>query len=260
MSFALCDVEGDVWPLCAVAVLLHPQRCYRRLMGLLPFAALGAAYFAMIYLARDSHLHFHDGTFSLGAPFLETIARSMGGMLKVWGVLFLPVLIMRTGRPWRNLAFLGLLWMLLSLLPYSFLTYMPRVPSRHTYIASVGKSMVLAAGLLALREYARKSNRVWMIPSAIALILIHQFGYLWLVKQYQYSNRAEPTEELVRVAQASGQTVHASCFPYTPIIADLALRMRFHENPPKLFAVGPVAARQPDAVDFCNNDANGVHY
>ena len=31
-------------------------------------------------------------------------------------------------------------------MPYSFLTYMPRLPSRHTYLASVGLAFIVAAG------------------------------------------------------------------------------------------------------------------
>ena len=85
--------------------------------------------------------------------------------------------------------------MVVSLLPYSFLTYMPVVPSRHTYLAGVGLSLIVAAGFVALRE--QPGSRRSVVAGVALLILLHNFSYLWIRKQRQYIERAEPTELLV---------------------------------------------------------------
>jgi hypothetical protein len=247
-------------PLCALAVLWHPERPLKKLWSLAPFAALAGAYFALDYAARDTHLHFHDGTFSLSAPFVETMVRSGTRLLGVWGIPSVILLLTQTGRPWRRVAKFGGAWMILTLLPYSFLTYMPRVPSRHTYLASAGVSLIVAVGMLTLWQYAQRWNKAWLVPLAASLILVHQCGYQWTVKYRQYSQRAQPTEELIRAARTAGREIHASCFPYATVIADLALQLRQGETAPPVLVVGPAAARQADAIDFCNADANGVHY
>ena len=150
--------------------------------------------------------------------------------------------------------------MILTLLPYSFLTYMPRVPSRHTYLASAGLSLVVAAGLLTLRQYARRWDKAWLVPLAASLIVAHQCGYMWTIKHRQYSERARPTELLLDAARGGGREIHAKCFPYSPEIADSALQVGLGAASRPVLVVGQTAARQPDAIDFCNADANGVHY
>ena len=247
-------------PLCALAVLAHPAKPFRKVWGLTPFAVLALVYFALDYVARGTHLHFNDGTFSLKAPFVETLVRSFGGLLWVWGVASLLVLFRKAARKWRTVVILAAAWMVLTLLPYSFLTYMPRVPSRHTYLASVGLSLIVAVGLLSFRQHARRWSQVWVVPVAVCLVIVHQIGYLWTVKHRQYSERARPTEHLISVAARTGKEIHAKCFPFAPVLADLALQLRLAKDARPVFQLGPVAARHPDAIDFCNANADGVHY
>ena len=247
-------------PLCALAVLFHPARPLRKLWGLAPFAVLAVAYCALVYLDRGTHLHFNDGTFSLNASFAGTLLRSLAGLLWVWGVAALAILFTKAARPWRLSAMLSLVWMVLTLLPYSFLTYMPRVPSRHTYLASVGLSVIVAMGLLCFRQYARRWNQAWPVPVLASLIVVHQCGYLWTVKHRQYAERARPTEDLIRTVSPATKVIHAKCFPYSPVVADLALQFRVSEDTRPVFMVSAEAAQHPNAVDFCNAVADGVHY
>ncbi len=245
-------------PLCAVAVLFHTGRPIRRLWGLIPFTILAFGYFWVDYAARATHLHFNDGTFSLNAPFLMTMVRSIWGLLWVWGFVFLPVaLFSRPAREERNFLVFSGAWMVITLLPYSFLTYMPRVPSRHTYMASMGLSLIVAAGLLAFRQYATKWHKVWMVPSVILVIILHQCGYLWTVKHRQYLQRAQPTEELLRVAKKRRTEIHAKCFPYSQYVAEAALDLTLGASDRPKFLTGTEFAQKPDAIDFCNESAYG---
>ena len=247
-------------PLCALATWWHPAKPYRKLRGLVPFALLAVAYFALGYASRANHQHFHDGTFSLSAPVIETLVRSIGGLLWIWGFVSIPMLLTATARRWRNILPLAGLWMIITLLPYSFLTYMPRVPSRHTYLASVGLSLIVAAGLLAVNELTRGSKKAWLTPCLMAIILIHQCGYLWSFKYWQYYQRAQPTEHLIRVAEQNPGDIHANCFPYSPNIADYALRLKIGDASYPKLVVGQAAAQHPNAINFCNANADGVHY
>jgi hypothetical protein len=249
-----------VVPLCALAVICHPGRPFKRLLAIAPFALVAVGYFGMIFLARDSHLHFHDGTFSLHASFLEVLARSIWGLLWVWGLVTLVLFSTKVLRPWPPLVPISLVWMIVTLLPYSFLTYMPRVPSRHTYLASAGLALIVASGFVAFRQRAAISNQRWLIPAMAAIIVVHQVVYLWTVLHRRYTFRAEPTEQLLRVARETPRLIYASCFPYSAVIAQYAIQIGAEGSSKPGFEVGPEAAKQADARDFCNSIVEGTRY
>jgi hypothetical protein len=247
-------------PLCALAVLVDGHKQWRRLSALAPFALTGAVYFALIYLARDNHLHFSDGTFALGLQFPEVIVRSSWGLLWVWGLVALILAALKLLKFPPLIIPLSLAWMILSLLPYSFLTYMPRVPSRHTYLASVGVSLLVGAGLLAFRKWAQAHGKQWMIPTLAGVLIVHQCGYLWTVLHNRYVARAEPTERLLEIGRTQPGDVRASCFPYSPYVAEYALMVMLPGPERPQFLAGPESAKDPGAVDFCNSVAEGARY
>jgi glycosyltransferase involved in cell wall biosynthesis len=249
-----------VVPLCVLAVLCHPERPFRRLWAIAPLALIATGYFAMVFLARDTHLHFQDGTFSLQAPFLEVLARSMAGLLWIWGLVALLLFSTRILRPLPRLLPIGLAWMAVTLLPYSFLTYMTIVPSRHTYLASVGLSFIVASGFLAFRNHAAVLKRQWLIPMLASVIVAHQCGYLWTVLHRRYTFRAEPTEQLLKIARETKGTIYANCFPYSTVIAQYAIQIAIEGPSKPVFEVGPEAAKHPEARNFCNAIVEGVRY
>ncbi|MGC8792058.1 MAG: hypothetical protein ACP5U2_01545, partial [Bryobacteraceae bacterium] len=120
-------------------------------------------------------------------------------------------------------------WIAITFLPYSFLTYMPHVPSRHTYLASVGLSWLVAAGFLAVRRPMARWRR-WAPAALAVIILVHNCGYLWTRKQRQYRERAAPTEALVEFARKTDRPVEVRCFPYAPILAEWVLEMRLNRK------------------------------
>ncbi len=237
-----------VAPLCALAAGLQPER-RRDLWWTLPFFVGGAAYFAMTFGARDTHLHFNDGTFSLGAPFWSVIARSAAGLLWVWGLIALGVFAVFRPKRWRTLLLISAAWMVITLLPYSFLTHMPRVPSRHTYLASVGLSFIVAAMIASLWLWSARRNQIWIAAVLTTVIVLHESTYVSIVKHAQYLDRAAPTESLLRVARQSAGPVYAKCFPYSRYIGEYALKVTGQNA---VFRIGPEAKAQPTAIDFCN--------
>jgi hypothetical protein len=256
---ALLSKESAVGlvPLCALAVVFSGRKHWHRLWTLLPFAITGAVYFAFIYMARDTHLHFADGTFSLGAPFPEVIARSSWGILWVWGFVVLVLSALKFLKLPSAIIPLGLAWMVLALLPYSFLTYMPRVPSRHTYIASVGVALLVGAGFITFQKWAKVAEKRWLGPALASVLIAHECGYLWTVVHNRYVLRAAPTEDLLEVVRKGSGDVYASCFPYSSQVAEYALMVTVPDvGRPKFFS-GTESAKHPRALDFCNSQAEG---
>lgn len=173
-----------------VALWRRARRLRDVLAGMAPLAALAAAYAAAIFLARDSHQFFSDGTFSLTPAFLIVLPHTMLRMLFFWGALAAVVV----GRS-KTLAF-SLGWMALTLLPYSFLTYMSRVPSRHTYFPAVGMALLVGSALVTVVQ-KWGAARPWLAPALASLMVLHNCLYLWIRKHGQYLERAAPTEQLL---------------------------------------------------------------
>ncbi|MEO5924190.1 MAG: glycosyltransferase family 2 protein [Bryobacteraceae bacterium] len=246
-------------PLLALALLVSREVSWKRIGAMLPFAAAAGGYFALIYAARNNHLHFNDGTFSLSAPVFEVILRSSWGLLWVWGAVGLLLAALRFLSLSPRIFVSGLGWMIISLVPYSFLTYMPRVPSRHTYLASVGLSLIVAASLVALRQRVA-FRKPWLVPAVVAVIFLHETGYIWTVLHRRYELRAQPTELLLNTARTAGPSIFANCFPYSHYVADYALMIEFPENAALHFENSPEAAKQPASQNFCNDLAQGTRY
>ncbi len=243
---ALASKEGGVVLVPIAAAMAYQRR--RNLLPLLPFAAGAAVYAAAIFAAKADHLHLNDGTFSLHAPFVATWARSIVRMFWIWGFLALSAIVLWRRPLWRSLRFPAL-WIAVALLPYSFLLYMPVVPSRHTYLASAGVGFVVATGLLAAR--ARYHAHRWVLPLLAGILIAHHTGYIWIKKRVQFLERAEATEELVRLASQTSGLIYVNCFPYGPEVAELALKIRLNQSPARLvFSKSP----PPGATTFCAKD------
>jgi hypothetical protein len=145
---------------------------------------------------------------------------------------------------------LALGWILIALLPYSFLTYMPRVPSRHHYLAAVGCSLIVALGATALQERVRKR---WVVGICMLLIGVHHTSYLWTVKYRQFRERSEPIEELLQFMQREqGRPVVIRCSPYYFDEARRAVVLRIGESEGSVIL--DKSFRKADLPSFCPKD------
>ncbi|MEK7409388.1 MAG: hypothetical protein AAB225_30350 [Acidobacteriota bacterium] len=214
--------------LLLVAIWFERAEWRKRLLAVVPFACLAAVYFALIYSARSSHLFFGDGTFSLNASFWIVLLNSAGRLFWFSGMLGLLAIRLWQDWRWRPLLWAAGAWIVITFLPYSFLTYMPRVPSRHTYWASAGLALVVGAGFLAFYRRFRRS-RPWAVAVVATLIVAHNCGYLWFKKRPQYLERAAPTEALIEFASKVDGTVYVHCFPYALDVAVYAVELRLNK-------------------------------
>lgn len=222
---ALFSKESAVVTVPLAALSLWADGALRtRWRMLIPFAALALLYTGFVFASASTHLHFNDaGTFSLNAPFPLVLVRSAVRVLWIWGALAILAIVLEGSRVSRCQAGIAVAWVGITLLPYSFLTYMPRVPSRHLYLAAAGASILFAAAL-----HATRRNRLGRALAVAALIgfVAQNIVYLHTRKLRQYEERAAITEELLREAASASPPLYLSCFPYSPVVAQLALQVR----------------------------------
>lgn len=181
-------------PLMALLAFLEKADLRRALRALLPFVLVGSSYVFWVFQGYEQNHHFTDGTFAVQSGFLKTAALSTGRGLWVWGWVALTLLLLFRIKQ-RAVPVAALVWMFASLLPYSFLTYMRTVPSRHHYLAAVGCCLIVAMGLLTLCE---RIGRPRVVLWCLLAIGSHHAIYLWTAKYTQFERRSEPIEAFLR--------------------------------------------------------------
>jgi len=202
--------------------LLVPEFKLRRILFLLPFAILGVVYAVLIFQTHNHSFRFHDQSFELSAPFWETWTKSFFALFWPWG--WLAVIALFVWRKSERLLGLAVFWVSISFVPYMFVAYLHRIPSRQTYLASAGLSLIVGAAVVALRERI-KPTRAWLAILLLGIMLLHNVVYLWTRKHKQFLQRAEPTEQLIAFARKTNGLIYVRCFPRPPIIGDAAVEV-----------------------------------
>lgn len=244
---ALYSKESGVVLLAPLAVIWWIERPARRapLVHLAGYTLAAALYTAAVFKASSTHLHLNDGTFDLRAPFWLVLPHSVLRMLWIWGLISAGVLVLYRERARWRVAGLALAWMGVALLPYSFLLYQSRVPSRHTYLAAAGLAFIIAA---AWRALPARGPAAALLAAAL---LIHNGGYLWVRKLPQYERRAEATQRFLDFSAANPGPVRVVCAPYgRAVLADAAAVAL--DRP--LDAVLGADDSAPDAAEYCDLD------
>lgn len=192
-------------------------------------AALAASlgYTALVFQASRGHLHLNDGTFSLQAPVLANLLRTLFAIWMPWGFLAAALLLWkRRGRE----VLAVLCFSMVTLLPYSFLTHSLEAPSRHRYWATVGAALLIACAFDALRKMPPRPARAaaWVTAAVFALS-----GPVLLLSREQsdYIHRALPTESFLHFAEAHGAPVWVGETPYRFEIYRAAARIALGWDP-----------------------------
>ena len=186
----------------------------RRRVDWVPIVLSGAAvlgYTWLVFAASREHQHLNDGTFSLHAPFVLNLLRTLWRLLWPWGLCAAAALLWLR-RPMPLVA--AMTYSAITLLPYSFLTYMPYAPSRHTYLATAGLALTMAFARDALRSAGSTAARGTALAGAALFVLINP-AYLWWKKLPQYEWRAQPTEAFLAFARQHGKPVYVGPNPYS---------------------------------------------
>ncbi|MDR3701064.1 MAG: glycosyltransferase family 39 protein [Candidatus Sulfopaludibacter sp.] len=213
LALALVSKESAV---VIAAMLAITAVRSRTAAALAPPLILAGACALSVYLTRDNSFRFQDGSFSLHAPFWRTWPENFARLFWVWG-------LMGAAAAWtrhRGVLWRGLLWAGIGLLPYSFLLYSARIPSRQLYLASAGVALVVGAGMAAVEKQRRN-----LAALACAAMLVHNTGYLWIRKRAQFLERAAPTERLIALAKRTPGPLYIQCFPRPGLIAEEAVHL-----------------------------------
>jgi hypothetical protein len=262
--------------------LFFPKPRLRLAPYLLPHALICVPYVISIFMARTQSLRFHNQSFVLSAPFWVTWTKSYGRMLWFWGLSATISMFLwsRSGRSesrtetkriedrgsriedslksddstldLRSSIFVSFIWMGIGFIPYMFVDYMHRIPSRHTYLASAGLGWLMGATIVLMKERYAK-NYKWAPPVILLLILSHNVGYLWTKKRRQFLERAQPTERLIALARGVDGPIFVKCFPpnMAQIHAEAALELILNKPADTLIWSEEEARKRPPAAVFC---------
>ncbi len=217
---------------------------------LLLYVILTGIAVASIAITRTYSFRFADGSFSLSAPFWITWPRGIARLMWIWGWVATSILFLfRRKTSGVKAAFAAFAWMGVALLPYSFLTYSTQIPSRQTYLASAGLATLFG---LASAHLLAEGGRARKLAAALAVAaLLHNLGYLWIRKRAQFAARAQPTEQLIRMARETGGPIRVACFPLAQITAEAAVRLDAGLPPQELlWSQGEAEQHRPKAT-FC---------
>ncbi len=249
MCFALALVSKESAPafvvLLALPVVFDWQKTADRHNWIVPYLAVAAAGLLWLYSARTSSFRFQDGSFSLHSPFWLILPSNFARLFWFWGLLAL----FWAWKQNRRLVIAGLVWAAIALVPYGFLTYSMRIPSRQIYLASAGVAWIVGAAL----QYAASSHRK-ALPLLCAAILLHNVGYLWIKKRRQYLERAEPTQELIVLAQHTPGPIYVKCFPRPRPIAEEAVHLGSGKPASDVIWSAQEATARNATATFCYED------
>jgi hypothetical protein len=214
---------------------------------LVPYAILAAAVTGSIFLTRDTNnFRFADGSFSLAAPFWITWPRGIHRVLWIWGWIAGVWLWFRGDAKQRAAALRAVVWIAVALVPYIFVTYTTQIPSRQTYLATVGLCVLFG---LAMDTLTRRAA----IAAVAAAMLAHNVGVLWVRKRAQFLERAAATEHLMEMARTTPGPIWVQCFPRTDWIAKEAVRLGAGKDPEKALVWSEAEARERGAsAVFCH--------
>lgn len=220
---ALASKESAVMLIPLLLLPLWTERVNRRrgFCSLPAFLLLALIWYGWMFLGPIPYPRLGDGSFSFRAPFAVTWVNSLGRMLWPYGALGLLALLVLRARGAGKLLLLAAAWISVALAPYCFLLYMPRVPSRQTYVASIGLGWIVAAAFLSLWE--RASTRKALLALAGAAIISLNVGYVWTRKRSQFLERAASTEALIRLARHTGGPIIVERFPFPLAVAQGAV-------------------------------------
>jgi len=248
---ALLSKESAVIFAALLALPIVFERSLRsRAALLIPFAALAALAAASIFAASSRSFRFQDGSFSLHAPVWLIWPSNFAELFWVWGIAGLISILAWKPSGYKTVLAISLAWIGLSLIPYSFLTYSRIIPSRQTYLPSIGVAIVAGCALLTFCERYWRSRKA-LVAAVCAAIAVQNIGYLWTKKRAQFLERAAPAQHLVQMAREADRPIYVACFPRTRLQAESAVELMVPGKGASDLVWDAQEATKRGAVRFC---------
>ena len=193
----------------------------RALLALSPFLAISAAYIVFMWITRVEHPgQGVDDRFAIaGGMWIRVFFRGLWDLLFPFGLVAIAIIGWARRRGDWMLAGFALLWIVLGIFPHSFLTYMPRLASRHTYLASGGLALLFGVAM------ARLSKRIPAMAFGLilAIVVCVNIEIIWVKKMSQFRERGEPTELLKAAALVAAGPITVDCTPVPDVVVVDAL-------------------------------------
>lgn len=214
-GITLFSKEGAVAlaPLLMIGLIAQGSSWRAAIRRCLPLLVMTVA-FGFIWLSQSYNNFFvTKGLYAFGPQFFPVYARSLARLAVALLIFLVPLWILVRQRDglsqgigrWfresardRALVFF-VAFLVLTVIPFSFLTYQNHIPSRNTYLPSVGLAGIAGVLFVALHE---KSTSVWGRRAVVALLLSVvslNVAYIWIKKEPQFQARSAPTRELIRM-------------------------------------------------------------
>jgi hypothetical protein len=182
-------------------------------------AAFGVFWLALSY----RNFFITDGHYELSLGFIAVYLRSVLRLV----VQILPlVAVWIFIRYWRTVSSMGSPWskpsvffaalLVLSVAPYTFLTYLNHIPSRNTYFPSIGVAGLLGILFASVYSQIETQARKTLAVSFLSVLVFANVAYVWTKKEPQFRERAAPTRELIEALNARDVgtvPIHVCNFP-----------------------------------------------
>jgi len=208
-SLALFAKESAV--IIPLLVLLLDWYCEPRLRWRkYVYLVIPSAGFAALFLFTLSHnFMLTNRSYSFGPGAILVLANSLHRLVWPWLYIVIAVVWLTTRRrpSWGHIGS-GLAAVAVTMLPYVFIAYQTRMPSRQLYLAS---AVLMTTFAILLRPLAGSA----VLKVFVAAFLAFNIGYLWFRKDGQFEERAAPTTQLIlMLRQHAPQRTVIEDFPY----------------------------------------------
>lgn len=214
LALALLWIRGSTWREALKAVL--------------PILAMVLLY-GWFWIGESSKNFFvTEKHYDLSLHFFPVYGRSLLRIFSPLLLLAIPLLVIyrrrglsTAGRTlvWGGPVVFFVLVTVLTAIPYSFLTYLDHIPSRNTYLPSVGLAGLIGVLFAGVYAELRSSAARQACAALMAAVVVGNMTYIYLKKEPQFRSRAAPTRELLSTLTNSnnriqrGLPVYVCSFP-----------------------------------------------
>jgi hypothetical protein len=200
-----------------VEFCIHGRLAFRRRH--LYYVVPTLAYVILFAVLNSQNYLFSNGSYSYSFRGPLVLLVSIHRLMFPWFYLAVVLFFLNQRGRLPQPVLWGVAWMTVAILPFIFLTYQNHIPSRHSYMASMG----LAWGIAALLD---RVDRAWAARAFVAAFIAVNVSYLWFRKDAHFEQRAAPTEQLLAgMRRLPPQPTMVADFPLNPWMAKMAANM-----------------------------------
>lgn len=168
-----------------------------------PLLVMLAGYVALWLSQAQRNFFITDHHYEFGTHFFTVYTRSLARLAAAL-IPFVAAFVFTRRWPlssdwdWKRPMWFFSVFVPLSVLPFSFLTYSNYIPSRNMYLPSIGVSALI--GILFAILYGRAGSAAARCASVLLLLgcVGLNISNIWLKDSPQYAKRAAPTTELIK--------------------------------------------------------------